>query len=66
MSNCCLNLIYVNSYEKKIIDEINKRISNNINSEEPDKNFEYSVKFIYDYFTNLLKYSIIIIVCIMI
>ena len=36
------NLIYVNSYEKKIVDEINKRISNNINAEEPDKNFEYS------------------------
>ena len=36
------NLIYVNSYEKKIVDEINKRISNNIIAEEPDKNFEYS------------------------
>ena len=36
------NLIYINSYEKKIADEINKKISNNISTGEAEKNYEFS------------------------
>ena len=38
------NLTYINSNENKIIDDINKKINNNINNEESKKNYEYSKK----------------------
>ena len=38
------DIIYVNSYENKIGDEINKKISNNINKDDSNKNFEYNKK----------------------
>ena len=38
------NLTYLNSYESKIIDEINKKINNNIENEGIIKDYEYSKK----------------------